>query len=165
MADNAAQRAWVERVLGISFGADGSGVPPTANGEATRNTVDYGKARLAWDATRKHLRSQLTALQRAIVEQSSDETDFDEISANVSKLDAALDTLDERLLEKLDEVTNAADPAARAGLAQEARTIALGYRAFVARDLLMAELDGNPFVPLDAKARIDLTLGVLLKQL
>lgn len=147
----------------------GTSPAPTARTEAPVGTVPVGtgvafqKMRLLWDGTRKNLMDQLKKLEATIVEMSAEEEDAEEIRANVTRVEDSLATLDERLSDALDDLYNAGG--ADAGLKQAARDIALGYQSFVTGDPLMQELDKNPFVPLDARARLDATLTSMISRL
>jgi hypothetical protein len=142
-------------------GARRQEAPPAAPAAGTG--VAFQKMRLLWDGTRKNLMDQLKKLEASIVEMSAEEEDADEIRSNVTRVEEALATLDTRLSDALDDLYNAGG--GDAALKQAARDIALGYQSFVAADPLMQELDKNPFVPLDARARLDTTLTSLISRL
>ena len=154
MADDAAQRAWVERVLGVAL-------PPAAGPGGSK--TEFARLRLSWDSARKHLAGQLRTLKAAIVEQSADEEDAADIKANAGEVEDALAHFDDDLSDVLDDLYNAGG--ADAGLQRKARTIASKYRAFVEADPLMQDLDGNPFVPLDARKTLDGALGSIIASL
>ena len=154
MADEAARRAWVERVLGVTI--------PVAASPAG-GVVEFARLRLSWGGARKHLAGQLATLKAAIIEQSADEDDASEIAANVGGLEQALDHLDDDLSDALDALHNAGG--ADGALKRAARTIALDCRKFLGSDPLMQELDGNPFVPLDARRTLDGALTAILAKL
>jgi hypothetical protein len=140
----------------------GLGAPPKA-APAMGTGVAFQKLRLLWDGTRKYLMDQLKSLEAAIVAQSVEDPDAEAIAANVTKLEVSLQTLDTKLSDALDDLYNAggSDPA----LKQAARRIAAGYQAFLAADPLMQELDGNPFVKLDARVRLEATLTAVMGHL
>ena len=121
------------------------------------------KLRLLWDATRKNLNDQLKKLEAAIVEQSADETDAAEIAANVNRVEAKVAMLDGSLSDALDALYNAGGT--DAALKRNARDIATGFQAYIATNPLLQELDTNPFVPLDARARLDATLSSMITRL
>ena len=66
---------------------------------------------------------------------------------DVGVLQTVLDGLDNRLIDKLDEALNAADPAQRAKLNQQAKAIAVEYTAFINGNALMADIDDSGFTP------------------
>ncbi len=74
-----------------------------------------------------------------------------------------LATLDESLADKLDEATNATDPAARARLVEEAKAIIGRYEAYLSGEPLIADLDANPFAPLAIQQTVSATLAALAK--
>jgi len=72
-----------------------------------------------------------------------------------------LQTLDESLSDKLDEVTKNADPEQHEKLVQEAKRIMQSYQDYLAREPLIAMLDNNPFVSLSIEKTLTTTLSAL----
>lgn len=153
--DEQAGRAWVQRVLGVEIGAE-----PAVAG---KGGVEFAKLRLSWDDARKHLGRQLKTLKAEIIKQSAEEDDFAEIQNNAGEVEQALANLDDALSDALDDLYNAGGGDAR--LRQTAKSLALSYRSYIDTDPLLQELDGNPFVPLDARKRLDGALGSIMARL
>jgi hypothetical protein len=132
---------------------------PTAPG----TSVAFQKMRLLWDGTRKSLHDQLKTLEAKVIEASDGAPNAEAIRANVTNLEVSLQTLDTKLSTALDDLYNVGgqDPKLR----KKARRIAMGYQEFIATDPLMQELDGNPFIKLDARARLDATLQAVMGHL
>jgi hypothetical protein len=72
-----------------------------------------------------------------------------------------LETLDESLSDKLDEVTKNTDPEQHAKLVQEAKRIMQSYQDYLAREPLIEMLDNNPFVSLSIEKTLTTTLSAL----
>jgi hypothetical protein len=132
-------------------------------GAPTGTGVTFQKMRLLWDSTRKNLHDQIKTLEAKVIEESDGAPNAEEIRANVTNLEVSLRTLDTSLSDALDTLYNAGgqDPKLKA----KAKSIALRYQTFVATDPLMQDLDGNPFVQLDARARVDTTLAAVISHL
>ena len=135
----------------------------TAATAAAGTGVAFQKLRLLWDGTRKHLMDQLKLLEAKVIEASAAAPNAPEIQANVARLEVSLQTLDTRLSDALDALYNAGGQDAK--LKAAARRIAQSYQGFLATDPLMQELDGNPFIKLDARARLDTTLAAVIGHL
>jgi len=140
---------------------------PTPLSAPTTDTVTYTKIRLAWDGTRKKIQQELQALEKSILEMcnkhnTDEEREYDvdlgEVQTKLKQLYTMLDTLDTRLIDKLDEALNAADPQQRQALQQQAKAIVAEYQAFVETDSMVVNIDSNGF--LTTKIRPTLT-GVL----
>ncbi|MDY0744408.1 hypothetical protein SNE35_07815 [Paucibacter sp. R3-3] len=138
-----------------------------------RSLVQMQASRLAWDSLRKNVQAQLQKLEASVLEavrkhnaDESAEDEYDEtgVATSVKSLYAMLDTLDTRLIDKLDEALNA-EGAERDRLNAEAAGIAREYQAFVDSDPLIQEIDANGFVPTNIRAELQRTLGQLHAQL
>jgi hypothetical protein len=124
--------------------------------------VAYAKSRLAWLAARKKMESDIDALRVKIVETFKDDAIAPQIETNYrSKVAPVLAKLDATLADKLDEATNATDPAARAKLVAEAKSKMAFYASYLATEPLLKDLDENPFLPLTIRA----TIGGTIQQL
>jgi hypothetical protein len=167
--------AWVQRVLGVGMPAPPGAVagqaqgaspaattapPPAGGGEGA--VVRLGKGMLVWNSTRSYVAQQIKVLQDAIIAQSTDEPDFNEIKASLVKLEVLLEVLDDRLIGKMDALRGTTDPAAKAKLAEEARDIVREYQAYVASDPLVNEIDDNGFLPLDIRPKVTASLQAVL---
>ncbi len=124
--------------------------------------VAYAKSRLAWLAARKKMESDIDALRVKIVETFKDDAIAPQIETNYrAKVAPVLERLDASLADKLDEATNATDPAARAKLVAEAKSKLSFYAKYLAAEPLLKDLDENPFLPLTIRA----TIGGTIQQL
>ena len=72
-----------------------------------------------------------------------------------------LEALDESLADKLDEATNATNPATRAKLVDEAKAIIQRYQAYLAGEPVIIALDTNPIVPVAIRPTLTTTLTAL----
>lgn len=126
--------------------------------------VAYGKARLAWIAARKKIETDIDKLRQEIAATYQADGIAGELEqAYEKRVQPVLQTLDESLADKLDEAMNATDPAKRAQLVAEAKAIMQRYDQYLAGESLIADLDGNPFVPLAIRQTLTGTLAVLEK--
>lgn len=122
----------------------------------------FGKARMAWIATRKKVETDIGKLHAAMAEAYKGHGIAADITAVFrTKVDPVMDNLDESLAHKLDEVTSNTDADTHAKLVQEARQIIERYRGFVASEPTIAKMDANPFVPLAIGKTLDATLSAL----
>lgn len=127
--------------------------------------VGYAKARLSWLEARQQVSADLKKLEKAILEAYQGSEVFNEAQAATRQLDAVLKTLDESLADKLDEGLNAADPAARSRINSQASALIGKYLRFIHTNPLMAEIDDNPFVPLNTQETLSSMLRDLDRQL
>ena len=72
-----------------------------------------------------------------------------------------LATLDESLANRLKDAIQETDPARRQALVAAAQEAIARYQAFATQGSLIADLDGNPFVPLTIGAVLGATLKTL----
>ncbi|WP_077038176.1 hypothetical protein [Pelomonas sp. KK5] len=127
--------------------------------------IAFTQTRLDWDRARKQVQAELRRLEVALLEQCKDEPDFAEISANTGLLYTLLDSLDERLIDKLDEAVNAEDPAQRQARHHEARGIVDEYLAFVRSDGLLHDIDQSDFVDIALASSLTTQLTAMARQL
>ena len=183
------QRSWVQRVLGVSAQGDPAQGDPaqddTAQDDTAQTTAAQGdpaqgdagdraapdafdptaggafaQASQAWRSTRTQISGDLDKLHGAFAAAFKDHGNGPEIEkAFRARVDALLDTMDETLSHKLDEVQKATDPALHAKLVQEARAILLRHQAQVAGDAAIAALDANPFMPLQIAKTLNQTFS------
>ncbi|MCP4043198.1 MAG: hypothetical protein GY731_14785, partial [Gammaproteobacteria bacterium] len=123
--------------------------------------VAMQKSRLAWDGARKTVAAELRKLEQAILEACREEPDFEEIANRTQQLYRILDTLDERLLDKLDDALNAQEQELRSSIHREAQGLIREYLTFVDSDPLILEVDTNPFTPVAVKKTMTATLSKL----
>jgi hypothetical protein len=143
--------------------------PPGAETRPGSNVL-YTQARLQWDGMRKNVRAELERTEKRILEHcravndepnGKYEYDMPEASARVKELYVLLERLDERLIDKLDEALNAAEPALRQARQQEARKIVEEYTGVVSTDPLLAAMTASTLAPSKLKDE----LLVVLKDL
>jgi len=134
------------------------------NGAAEKNTVVLQKSRLAWVAARKKVEDEIGKLHDAMSKHYDGHgfgADLDKVFQ--SKVEPILTSLDQTLADKLDEMGNSTDPAQHQKLAGEARQLIDKYESFLASEPLIAQLDENPFVPLQIQKTVTATLEALKK--
>ncbi|HET8995966.1 MAG TPA: hypothetical protein VFN42_04800, partial [Acetobacteraceae bacterium] len=109
------------------------------------STVAYAKSRLAWLAARKKVESEIDKLRSEIVATYKDDGIADQLESSFrTRVAPVLETLDESLADKLDEVANTTDATARAELVIEAKAIMQRYQSYLSSESLIADLDDNP---------------------
>ena len=138
--------------------------PTTAEGDVAGTT--YTKSRRAWIAVRKQVETDLDKLRAEIVKTY----EADGIGPQIDKsfrdrVAPVLQTLDERLAQKLDEATSQTDPTQRSKLVADAQQIIQEYTSFVSSSQIVTDLDTNPFAAIAIKQTVAGTLGVLAKAL
>ncbi len=161
------RREWIERVLSVQFAAPsvtGQSIQSGAQGQAPKGAVvRLAQALLEWNNTRSYVGQQVKALQDTILEATSAQPEFDTIKANIGNLEALLETLDDSLTAKLNELRSADEGAAKTKLSNEARDIVAKFQKFTADDPLMNAIDDNGFLPLDIKPRVVASLDEVMK--
>ena len=161
MSDSPAKRAWIEQFLGYRFPREfvlKTAAAPTPTG----SVVNYAKSRLAWLATRQKVQSEMEKLRGGLIAAFEGFDIEAELHAEYTELVApVLATLDESLADKLDEATNASNPAARAKLVEEAKTIIQRYQNYLAGEPVIVTLDTNPVMPLAIRQTLTTTLTTL----
>jgi len=166
-AEFAKAGALLDEIDVLIGGAEG-GAPPGAAPKvaaATGAKVVFQQTRLAWDSTRKQVQAELRKLEEAILAQSQDQPDLQEIAEGTKNLYKILDHLDERLIDKLDDALNAASPDERKGFHQEARKIVDEYLHYVKGEELFDDIDDNGFVPVAIASTLNASLGTMARQL
>ena len=121
--------------------------------------IRLAEALITWNRARLYVGQQVTVLQREIVAQTQDEDDAAEIASNVGMLDRLMDVLDDSLSDKLSEIRAAADPAQKAALANQAKSIVASFQQRVASDRLINIIDDNGFIPMDIKPTVTAALA------
>ena len=137
---------------------------PTDTPAQAPNTAAFAKARLAWVATRKKIEADLGKLHSEMTKAYDGHgfaADLDKVFQ--TKVEPVLGSLDESLADKLDEVTNNSDPATHTKLVGEAKKILQDYESYISQEPLIAQLDDNPFVPLQIEKTLMATLKALEK--
>jgi hypothetical protein len=139
--------------------------PAGASGDpADGAAVRLAKGLLLWNGTRSYVKQELTKLEAAIIAQSANEADADEIKQRVGEVsDAILDTLDDRLTDKLNELRGTTDLAEKRAISEDARQIVASYQQFIAEDDLMKDIDDNGVLPLDIRPRLTTVLHAVLQ--
>lgn len=127
--------------------------------------VDLQKARLAYDAARKSVRKDLQGLEAAIGAVFKGQVDHSEMVAAAKRVHVILDLVDERLLDRLDDALNAADPKERAKHHRDAVKIIGEYSGILDTNPLIAALANNPFKPVSVEATLRKTLTALSAKL
>jgi hypothetical protein len=137
--------------------------PPS--GESSVSLIVLQQSRLAWEAARKKAQGDMTRLQKAILEDFKGEPEFPYVQKAIARLERALEGFDDRLSDCLNEALNSPDPATREDLHREAVELLREYQQELAGSPQLAELDGNPFVPVSIHKTLSLALTVLESKL
>lgn len=141
--------------------AASASIPGAAGGQ---KIAAFAKARVAWMATRKKVEGDIGRLHGAFNSAFQGHPMGPDLGAAFkARADKVLETLDEALAHKLDEVTRNTDPTQHAKLVQDARQIIQRYEATIANDSTIAALDTNPFTPLAIRTTLTATLSTLSK--
>ena len=161
MSDSLVKRAWIEEFLGYRFppklvlGGPGAPAP-------TGSVVAYAKSRLAWLAARQKVASEVEKLRGGLITAFAGFDIETEIHSEYTQFVAPILTaFDESLADKLDEATNATNPATRAKLVEEAKAIIERYESYLAGAQVITALDSNPLVPLTIRQTLTTTLTAL----
>jgi hypothetical protein len=145
-----------------------------AGAPAAVSNVVFTQTRLVWDAARKRIQAELNALVKSIHDtvkklnenaDAEEEVDPAELQKGIGKLQMILEKLDERLIDRLDEALNAADPKIRQAKHQEAKGIVSEYLAYVSSDPLMAIIDDNGLTATKILATAEAALKTLSSKL
>jgi hypothetical protein len=122
------------------------------------------KSSKLWHATRDKLQSEIEKLRGEILTTYEKSGMADQLDAAYqNRVSAVFDMLDDSLSDKLDAAAKLIDPAPRAQLVAEAKTMIQNHKTFVASDETITELDANPFVPLQLRATATGMLAALEK--
>ena len=136
-----------------------AGKPAAASG----NFVTMQKSRLIWDSARKKVSGEISAFKTAVRAELDGDPEEAIVIDALGQLDDILANLDERLLDILDEALNAADPAARSALNEDAKAVIAEYLAYTQSNPLLQQLDGD--TPFGMKLSINTTVAATLKAL
>jgi hypothetical protein len=128
--------------------------PPSAKG----SMVTYIQAKLDWRNARTQVQAELQKVEQAVLDACKEQPNFGEIAGKVKNLYGILNTLDERLIDKLDDALKAQDPEKKNFADQQSRQLIKEYLNFINSDPLMSTIDGNPFAPVNVKNRLVATL-------
>ena len=121
------------------------------------------KSRLIWDSARKKVSGEIRAFKTAVGAELDGDPEEAIVIDALGQLDDILANLDERLLDILDEALNAADPAARSALNEDAKAVIAEYLAYTQSNPLLQQLDGD--TPFGLKLSINTTMAATLKAL
>lgn len=143
------------------------GLAPVAVPEAKPSgaNVVFMQSRLAWDKTRKLVQAELRRVEAAILEGCKDQPDFAVIAGNSKLIHLPLRVLDERLIDKLDELLGAATAEERQLFQAEASRIVDEYASYVKSDKTLQMIADNGFVEVAIMSALNTCLAVLAKQL
>ncbi len=145
---------------------------PAGTAKRAPSLVALQKARLTWDGLRNSVQNQFSSIERAALEavrahnadpEAEDRFDEAALAAKLKELFAKLDSMDQGLIDKLDEALNAEGPQ-RDARYLEASELVRKFRAFAASDPLLAFIDDNGFASTDIRARVDRALAELGEQ-
>lgn len=137
--------------------------PPPAQEQKSGEFVTMQKSRLIWDSARKKVAAEIGALKTAVAQEFDGDPEEAMAINALDQLDRVLSNFDERLIDVLDEMLSAADPAARAELREDAKALIGEYTEYANNDPLVKQLDGD--TPLGMKLSITTTMTNTLKAL
>ena len=152
--DTAVARERLFELVALSKQGGGGG-----QADGNKAGIRLAEALITWNRARSYVGQQVTVLQREIVAQTQDEDDAEEIASNVGMLDRLMDVLDDSLSDKLSEIRAAADPAQKAALSNQAKSIVASFQQRVASDRLINIIDDNGFIPMDIKPTVTAALA------
>jgi hypothetical protein len=135
-----------------------------ANGGPAPNPTVLAKSGLAWAAALKRVQDDFGKLQQAMVQHYDGKPFATELEKLLqAKVTPIITTLDQALASKLEDAGKSTDGAEQQKLLGEARQMIGQYESFVTGNDLLAQLDANPFVPLQTQKTLVATLGALKK--
>jgi hypothetical protein len=121
---------------------------------------------LVWLAARKKVDGDINKLHDEFMGVLKDHAKADDIGSAFRKREGGvMDTLDESLAHKLDEMAKNTDASQHPKLVQDAKQLIQNYQSFLANEPLIARLDNNPFTPLAIEKTMTATLSALDKAL
>lgn len=143
-----------------------------ASGEAASRgeNVTFTQCRLAWDTARKQAQADLRDLETSILAVTGKIPGLGQgpaqaIAQGAKRIYTILEKLDDRLLDKLDELLIAPTPQAKLTLREQAVQIVKEYRVFVDTDSLLTAIDEYPMRNMNVHRDLSQILGDLEHQL
>ena len=110
-------------------------------------------SRTAWTGLRSRVETDLGSLRQALASTYAESAAAGEIASRFqAKAGPLLARFDARLAGALDAMAAEADPARREALKDAASALVAEYGAFAEGDAFLADVDANPFVPLELRA-------------
>lgn len=116
--------------------------PGTSGPEVGEDVQPFAVSRLKWEKTRETMHAELGKLKTAIAAACKSEPGLADLAAMVGDLDDYLKALDTRLIDRLDEVVNAAQGPEREARKEAARSVLAEYQAELEKDFF-SDVDGN----------------------
>ena len=154
--------------LGSAPAASPTPAPAAAQSGSATPAIDpaakaaFTKARLAWLAARKKVETDIASLQKELSAAFKTHPEASKLEAGFTdRIAKMMGQLDEELADKLDEAVNAVDPGRHLKAVGEAKAAIKRYEAFLASDRTLADVDKNPFVPMEIEKTMTSTLSVL----
>ncbi|MEE8500625.1 MAG: hypothetical protein V3S27_08620 [Kiloniellales bacterium] len=108
--------------------AGAEGTPAT---EVPKGVVAFQRSRIMWIDTKKQMKIEMTKLKDAIIAESADDEDADDIKAAGESLLANVDAIDDRLEKILEKITVTPEGAERTSLKREAAGAIKDYNAIL----------------------------------
>jgi hypothetical protein len=138
--------------------------PPPPPPPPQTSTGNLAKTSQIWLATHKRMTSDIEKLRAELVATYKDQGISGEVESRYDSVVAdLLKEIDDSLAKTLEAIAAAPDPTTRASLIEEAKKIMARYAAALAKPIV-AELDGNPFVPLSIQKTVSGTLSSISGQ-
>jgi len=114
----------------------------TSKAEIGEDVQPFAVSRLKWEKTRETMHAELGKLKAAIAAACKSEPGLADLASMVGDLDDYLKALDTRLIDRLDEVVNAAQGPEREARKEAARSVLAEYQAELQKDFF-SDVDGN----------------------
>jgi hypothetical protein len=154
--DAAEASAGLTRLLELLSAAPSTNAATATPAAATSGPsfAQMQKARLDWQTTRALLRQRLRALEMKLLAHFEDKPEAGQAREGAARLAEVLTVLDDGLGDTLDEALNAADADQRRARLNAARQQIEAYAQYVRSSPLVADLDDNPFVPVDIRTTV-----------
>ncbi len=114
----------------------------TSGPEVGEDVQPFAVSRLKWEKTRETMHAELDKLKTAIAAACKSEPGLADLATMVGDLDDYLKALDTRLIDRLDEVVNAAQGPEREARKEAARSVLAEYQSELQADFF-ADVDGN----------------------
>lgn len=144
--------------------ADAEATPAPAPASRPVSNVAFMKSRILWGDAKKKMSTELAKLRAAIVTQSADDEDNNEILAVADEMLAEFDQFDDRLEDVLDDITNTEEGSARTALRKRASAVVSDYMAMLDTPFFKS-VDNNPFTSVAVTSTARQSLGTIQKTL
>jgi len=157
--DAAAAKTAVDKLASL-LGAGGASQTAPAG---TVGIVAMQKSRLLWDSARKKVGGEIAELKKRVLAEFEGDPEEAQVMDALDQLDEITSTLDERLIDALDDLLSEQDPAKHAELLEDAKEVLADYAKFVQSNELVQKLNGE--TPFGMSLSIGSTMAATVKAL